>query len=282
MRKLITGLSHFGFARRLVQTLGFHHVANWYLQRFPLIKVMPVSGIKYRAVRVESIPLGAEMLEEGKTYPERSLRPDLTTFADLGCNVGYFACLLSHATRNRSLCGLMIDANPQAVEEAKWHAQANGLVNVFALHGMVGEPSLTREANFHVYASNICSAAQPLLTRQFHLPGKWTRIKVPCLSVEEIWRQKFGNTRCQLLKVDVEGSELNFLQSETNFLRLVDSILLEWHKWRVDLPEVKRLLKEQGFRLIEVLEEDENLGTALFRRNEIGRSDVQNTGPAPA
>ena len=102
--------------------------------------------------------------------------------------------------------------------------------------------------------------------RTVPLRGPWKRTVVPCLDVGELWRQKFGSARCQLLKVDIEGSEMDFFRVEQPFLEQVDTILMEWHKWRVQLPEVERLLATSGFKLAEVLEEQELVGTCLFRR----------------
>jgi hypothetical protein len=67
------------------------------------------------------------------------------------------------------------------------------------------------------------------------------------------------------LKVDIEGSEMDFLKVEQQFLGLVDAILLEWHKWRVKLPEVEALLSASGFKLDEIFDENDLAGTCLFR-----------------
>src|SRR5262245_54294847 len=130
MRQLITQLSRSAAARRLVQRLRLHRLGNWWLRRFPLIKRLPGSGVVYRATRLESIPLSVEMFEKGNLYDAALLPKDFTTFADLGCNVGYFTCWLTHLAHGRTLRGLMLDANPQAVEEAKWHARANGMPEI--------------------------------------------------------------------------------------------------------------------------------------------------------
>ena len=50
------------------------------------------------------------------------------------------------------------------------------------------------------------------------------------------------------------------------FMRRVINIILEWHKWRVSLDELKTFLGSQGFRLKTVLHEDEGLGTAIFKK----------------
>src|SRR5437867_1322394 len=147
MRKLIAYLSRFGVLRRFVQVLHLHKLANLVLRYRPLRKCLPGSTVVYRATSLESIPLAVEMFEKGVTYDRaflQSLRP-IDTFADLGCNVGYFTCLLADLNRGTQIKGLMIDANPQVVTEAAWHAQANHLDQVYALHGIVGEPSPSGE-----------------------------------------------------------------------------------------------------------------------------------------
>jgi FkbM family methyltransferase len=266
MRKFVTWLSRSSLLRRAAQRLHLHDLLNWYLRRFPVVRKLPGSGIVYRATSLESIPLGVEMFGSDKLYRKKDLQGGFSTFADLGCNVGYFTCLLAHFAQGRKLQGLMIDANPAVVKEAKWHAEANRLSGVFALQGIVGESSKNGQAPFYLYASNICSSSRPVEVESLALKGDWTEVKVPCLNVETIWNEKFGNARCQLLKVDVEGSELDFLKTERTFLRRVDSILLEWHKWRVELSDVQTCLREQGFELIEIFEEDQNMGTCFFKR----------------
>src|SRR6266436_1363335 len=141
MRKLIAWLSRAGWLRRFVQRLRLHQLGNWYLGKLPLVKRLPGSGVVYRATRLESIPLAVEMFERGNLYDAALLPANFTSFADLGCNVGYFTCWLAHLAQGRKLRGLMLDANPDAVKEAQWHAQANGLTEVFGLHGILGESS---------------------------------------------------------------------------------------------------------------------------------------------
>ena len=81
-----------------------------------MVKKLPGSGIVYRTSRLESIPLAVDMLEKGSLYPPDLLPSPLTSFADLGCNVGYFTCWLAHE-RGRALKGIMVDANPEVVKE---------------------------------------------------------------------------------------------------------------------------------------------------------------------
>src|SRR5258706_13414439 len=111
MQRLISWLSHFAFLRRSVRWLHLQRVGNWWLHTFPLLKKLPGSGVLYRATRLESIPLAVEMFEKGTLYDASLLPLNFTTFVDLGCNVGYFTCLLAHLAKGRTLPGLMLDAN---------------------------------------------------------------------------------------------------------------------------------------------------------------------------
>src|ERR1041385_6084152 len=217
MRRLITGLSRSAFLRKTVKGLRLHQLANAWLRRFPAMKRLPDSGVVYRATRLESIPLAVEMFEKGNLYDASLLPPHFTTFADLGCNVGYFTCWLAHLAKGRTLRGVMLDANPQAVEEAKWHAHVNAMPEVFGIHGIVGEGKPGDFAEFFLYESNICSTSQLPDIEKMGLKGKWKKIRVPCVSLAENWRQHFNDTRCNVLKVDIEGSEMNFLQNEESF-----------------------------------------------------------------
>jgi FkbM family methyltransferase len=259
--RLIRQLSDVTRLRKAARFLRLYKVANLYLHLFPVVKRLP-SGVTYRARWVESVLLSRQMLESGAMYPRSKLPTQVERFVDLGCNVGYFACWLAELSGARPLKGLMIDANPAVVKEADWHARANHWHEVFAANGIAGERSESGQADFYLYWSNYCSST----TRNPSLSGPWKRTSVPCIDVGELWRQKFGSARCQLLKVDIEGSEVDLFRVEQPFLGLVDAILLEWHKWRVQFPEIERLLRASGFGLGEVLEEHELAGTCLFRR----------------
>lgn len=271
MANLLASLSNSALVRRTVRTLRLHKLANAWLRRFPKTGRLTGSGVHWRATRLESIPLAHEMFEKGNLYDPSLLPKGFSTFADLGCNVGYFTCWLANQASGRPLRGLMLDANPDAVEEARWHAQANGLRDVHGLHGILGESSPTGAVDFYLYESNICSTSQLPDIERMGLQGKWTKIAVPCVRLETEWAARHGTARCHVLKVDIEGSELNFLKAETTFLQRVDSILLEWHKWRVSLDELKEFLGTQGFTLGKILEESPDMGTAFFVRGSESR-----------
>ena len=268
MRKLISYFSRFSLLRGAVRTLRLHKVGNAWLRMFPSIRVLRQSGVRYRAVRMESLPLAVEMFDKNSLY-DAALLPDKVEFiADLGSNVGYFSCWMMHQQSGKKLRGLMIDANPEAVAEAVWHADANGMEELHALNGLVGEGAPGRKVEFFLCESSVCSTAHLPEEEISRMAGKWRKIEVPCLSVEEEWIKRFGNAACDLLKLDIEGSELSFLKNEPEFLKRCGAVLLEWHKWAVSLSEIEATLNQIGFSHIKTLEEGDNLGTAFFLRDK--------------
>jgi FkbM family methyltransferase len=265
MRKLTLKLSRSTIVRKTVKFLRLHLLANWWLHHFPVVKTLPGSGICYRARRVESLGLSVEMLDEGTLYPTSNMLDGIRTFADLGCNVGYFTCWLCHQLKSTQLKGLMVDAHADAIEDARWHVATNNLRNVHVLHGLVGTRGKGGQASFFVHASSVVSTATPPDISSSEA-NTWTQIQVPCISIEENWRKHFSDEPCDLLKIDIEGSEMDFFRNETSFLQRVQTILIEWHKWRVSLGEIEKFLSEQGFSLKLILHEDAEVGTAIFSR----------------
>jgi FkbM family methyltransferase len=258
MRKLVLKMTHSAFIRGVVKTLRLQVLVNWWLHKFPVVKTLP-SGIQYRARRVESLALSAEMFDENTLYSVTDA--PIQSFADLGCNVGYFTCWLCDRLKNTQLKGLMVDANPEAVEDAQWHITQNKLKDVYALQGLAGLPNKKNGVDFFLHTSNVCSTATP---EEGVSANSWTRIQVPCLDIEENWNKRFGNTPCDLLKLDIEGSEVDFFKNEPQFMGRVKTLVIEWHKAKVTLDEVVRLLSGLGMSMKTILHEDAAAGTAIF------------------
>jgi FkbM family methyltransferase len=267
MRLLILRLTGSTIIRKTVKVLRLHLLVNKWLHWFPVVNTLPGSGIRYRARRVESMSLSAEMFDRGLLYTTSGLPDQIRTFADLGCNVGYFTCWLCDRMKSTELKGLMVDANFDAVEDARWHVTANHMKNVKVLEGIVGADQNEERASFYVHTSNVCSTTLPA-DGDPNDSSTWTKIEAPCVKVEENWVKFFGDAPCELLKIDIEGSEMDFFRNEAAFLKRVQTILLEWHKWRVSLAELEAFLGANGFLLQSILQEDAGLGTAIFSRKQ--------------
>jgi FkbM family methyltransferase len=265
MNKSVVKISRFGPLRKTFRVLRFHRLYNRWLEHFPRTKVLDGGSVVYRCRRTESVSLALEMLEGGNSYDVTLLPDNYSTFADLGCNVGYFACLLAHHAKGRSISGIMVDANPAVISEARWHIQKNHWSNVFVMEGLIGNVNHTGDADFYVNEADTCSMAQLGDAQAKDIKG-FKKITVPVLSFGREWSLKMNNQRCHVLKIDIEGSELEFFQAEVEFLKLVDSIFVEWHTHRVSFKEMDLFLKSQGFCLVKIIEDLGTLGTAFYRR----------------
>ncbi len=265
MNKTIVKISRSNALRKMFRALRFHRLYNRWLGRFPRTRALG-DNVVYRCRRTESVSLALEMLEGGNAYDASLLPENYTTFADLGCNVGFFACLLAHHARGRRISGIMVDANPAVIDEARWHVQKNHWSDVYVLQGLVGDVKEPGGADFYVNEADTCSMAQLGDAQAGDIKG-FKKITVPVLSFGREWSQKMGNQRCHVLKMDIEGSELEFLQAEVEFLGLVDSIFVEWHTHRVSFKELDSFLKSHGFGLVKIIEDFGTLGTAFYRRN---------------
>jgi len=250
----------------LVRTLRLRQIAGALLRLKPKVGSLPKTGARYRCRYLETILLADELFKRN-VYLESLTAKPISTFVDLGCNVGLFPVLLTELTGRRDLRGLLIDANPEMVEEAAWHVNANQLNQVVPVFGLAGAANAGQTVDFYLLPSNLGSSQFPVYEPGKPQKGAWKKVTVPCVDVETLWLKNFGDVRCDILKIDIEGSEKTFLQTDKKFLQRVDSIILEWHKWIVSREEVERMLTEQGFQLAQVLEELGQTGIAWYRRS---------------
>jgi hypothetical protein len=147
-------------------------------------------------------------------------------------------------------------------EDARWHVTTTNPRHVHVLHGLVGTRGKGASEFFHAYFKFVSTAIPPDIS--LSEANTWTQIQVPCIGIEENWRKHFGKEPCNLLKIDIEGSEMDFFLNETDFLQHVQTRSIEWRKWRVSLGEIEKFLSEQGFPLKLILHEDAEVGTAIF------------------
>jgi FkbM family methyltransferase len=262
------------FLQLLDRTPAFHHLVRllrvremtaWYLRLLPRERILPKTGARYRCRYLESILLADEIFNRN-VYLNAIDPEKITTFADIGCNVGYFPVLLTELTGRRDLQGLMIDANPEMIAETEWHLRANSLSHVQPVSGLVGAEGDGETVDFYLLPSNLGSSQFAVYEPGKPRKGNWKKIAVPRLNLEEAWLQACGNVRCNVLKIDIEGSERELLKSEQAFLARVDTVIVEWHKWIIPRASVDVLLGQQGFVLIEVLEDIEQTGIAWYGR----------------
>ena len=252
------------FANTLVKTIRINRVIDAYLGRFPIRRRTP-SGLVYWQESVPSMVVANEIFSTDLyAGPVAMLRP--TTFVDLGTNVGYFPLLVAEVVRSRSIRGLCVEPNPHLHPLVELHLSSNGLQDVHLIKGLVGGHRFGAETDFFLNPSHIASSATGRFNPLVPVGGQVRTIKVPVVDLAREWRRFFGDEPVDLLKVDIEGAEVEFLESHTPFLESVRTILIEWHSWITTLEEVSNVLRPSGFELGSVCHMDQHAGTAFFRK----------------
>jgi FkbM family methyltransferase len=261
--RLVDRLNRSPVTHALIERLHVRGIANRALGVVPIVRTLP-SGVKYRYSFLDSIPLADEIF--GQKVYDRALSSDIRTFVDLGCNVGQFVARLADFTGRRDLRGLAVDADRDMIRETAWVVRANGLDGVTPVLGLVGANGSGGVGEFHLHSVKIKSSRFAVEEPGRKSKGDWTTTHVPYVDVEMLWRGLLGDARCDLLKVDIEGSEADFVTPANPFLKRVDRIVIETHKWIVPAAEITARLGACGFRRESVLEETDALEVACFVR----------------
>jgi FkbM family methyltransferase len=260
--------------RWLADRPAVHHaIALFRLQALTkaVLSVRPVMrrteklGIEYRIQYLESFMIADEIFRRG-TYDAAFEGIDVETFIDLGSNVGFFACYAAERMGRKDLIGLSVDANVKMADETRWHIDHNRLSRTTAVHGLVGYPKETKEATFYINASNVASSAQPNENPNVPAKGKTVAITVPTVDLLTAWKERAGDRRVDLLKVDVEGFEAPVLRTIGDVLELTDNVVIEWHRWVATREEVASILKSHGFEFRHLIGEDIHAGVGVFSR----------------
>jgi FkbM family methyltransferase len=263
--KLGLALHRSALANSLIKHLRINRVVDAYLGRFP-IRRRTESGLVYSQESVPSFVVANEIFATDLyAVPIAMVRP--RTFVDLGANVGYFPLLVSEVMKSRSVRGLCVEPNPRLHPLIESHLSSNGLRDVHLIKGIVGGGQAGAEAEFFLNPSHIASSTSGRFNPFVPVGGRVRRIKVPVVDLAREWRLRFGDEPIDLLKVDIEGAEVEFLESHGVFLEGVRSILIEWHSWVTTLEEISGILRRSGFELGSVRHSDKHAGTAFFRKD---------------
>lgn len=265
LKKIIALCLRFRTLRVAAQWLQLRPLANSYLRVFPLARVFGRSQTRYRIRSIGALHVASEIFTSGE-YAGILPLDDLVSFADLGCNCGFFTCFLADALGHKNLSGLMIDANPEMVREAKWHAEVNGLENVRATWGIVGPEAGAATSEFFLHPDAAGSSRFPKSPEDRVTQNQWQRIEAPVLSLAAEWEKCFGDLPCDLLKIDIEGSEESLLEREADFVRGARLLIIEIHWWLIDKVALETSLGALSFQLEKVLSSTHDADVRLYRK----------------
>jgi FkbM family methyltransferase len=247
---------------RAITRLRLVELASKILNVRPLRRTLP-SGVKYRVRYGESLLMADEIFKR-QVYRDPFEGRRVRSFVDLGSNVGYFTCYAMGRTSG-DVVGLSVDANPRMAEETAWHIAQNGRARVKGVWGVVGYPPESDAGTFYLNPSNVSGSAT-VLNPNIPPKGAQEAITVPTVDVNKAWRAHAGDLPVDVLKVDVEGFELEVLRTIPELLARTNAVVLEWHKWITDRAPIDALLDGAGLRFETVVTEDPHCGVAYYRR----------------
>jgi FkbM family methyltransferase len=178
---------------------------------------------------------------------------------DLGANVGYFAFRVLDLIRRQHLDHIipdmtMVEGSPRTFAELESRIRSQQLApaSVHIVHGLVGErtgSALIRESAVHVKSGIVGITA-----------GQG--ISVAFVDVNSLMRDK---TEIDLLKCDIEGSELMFIENYSELLRKVKYAVFELHHDHCDTGKCMTMLENLGFRQT-VLRSNDSFCVAFYSR----------------
>jgi FkbM family methyltransferase len=179
----------------------------------------------------------------------------------LGANVGFFALRVAHLILQNQELNIpfeltLVEGSPTTYKELESRVLSEPLLSnkVKTVHGLVGE----REGSARIFES-VYSGWNSLKPVAY----KSRSFDVPYINLENLYAQ---GSEIDLLKCDIEGSELIFLQNYKNLLFRVKNIVFEFHHNMCDTKYCYEILKEAGFSNHRILSQSSlhSISTELF------------------
>ncbi len=170
---------------------------------------------------------------------ESRVNPDKFTFLDLGANVGFFTIkvadlILQHNNSEIDFRGVLVEGSPSVYSELQQRIdqEPHFSKKLQLIHGLIGEPKGVGkifESDFHITNSLF---SNNLSERKSQV--KYIDLNDLCKSDREI----------DLLKSDIQGSELSFLENyHQHLLKKVRCAIFEIHH---DICDAERCLNILG------------------------------------
>ena len=235
--------------RRLRDALWSRDPLGWDLKSGVKVEVAnPADWILYGEIFVE----GEYDFAIDRAVARSRSHPPLNVL-DLGANVGFFALrLVDRIFRQHGesvpFRAILVEGSPASAAELRRRigrdARLAGSVRIEqGLAGLRSGSATIYEHAFH--AAN--SVNNPVMARE----GKGT--DVPYVDLDAITADM---ERIHLLKCDIEGSELTFLQTYPQLLAKVDAVMIELHPAICDVARCRQLLQAAGLTRRTVIRAD--------------------------
>lgn len=171
---------------------------------------------------------------------------DVNLVIDLGANEGYYILKLK---QNNSKCRVMaVEPNPLAFEILKKNIKSNKLNNIILVNKAVDSKSGKITLEIVEQFSAIGGKDLGIMERPWLKKEMIKKVEVDCLTLNKLCKD-YKINRIDILKLDVEGMEMEILKNSKSLLNKIHKIVVEWHSKKLK-DELKKFLENNGFELI--------------------------------
>lgn len=180
----------------------------------------------------------------------------IRVFVDIGASLGQYSRKISQIINNGFI--IAIEPDPIRFGELEKNCkewQIGSTNKIEALHSVISD--VDGEINFYSTGSNVSgglfSRDLNYLPEEFREGIKWKEIQVKTYRLDTLFKSVFKELKPDLIKIDVEGSELRVLRGCDNILSEgTSSFLIEIHGWadpegQKNPSEIFSLMKSFGY-----------------------------------
>jgi FkbM family methyltransferase len=167
-----------------------------------------------------------------------------STIIDLGANEGFYTLKVKEKAPKSKI--IAVEPNPIAFKILKKNIEANKLKNVMAVNKAV--TSKSGKIVFEIVKDKTTIGALKVY-KKYRKRGKLRKIIVNSITLEKLCRiYKINNI--DLLKIDVEGGELDILKNSENILSKIKKAVVEYHRAQKTRRAVKKIMLKNNFRIL--------------------------------
>ncbi len=179
------------------------------------------------------------------------LRPEFSgkgakLIIDGGACEGYYT--LKVKENNPSCRIIAIEPNPVAYELLKRNIKANSLKNVVLVNSALSAKETQLPFEFVEQVNSVGGTNVRIIKRFWLREDMIKKTTVKAISLESLCN-KYGVKDIDILKLDIQGLEMEVLRSSERLLKRIKKIVVEWHSDFIR-EEVKKFLKYHKFNLV--------------------------------
>lgn len=196
----------------------------------------------------ESLDIYIELLKECEhtklsQFPAKN---DLY-IVDLGANEGYFTLKIKEKVpKSKIIC---VEPNPSAFETLKKNIKTNNLKDITLINKAV--TSKNGKVSFEILAGASTISGLKIKREKWFDREQIKKIDVDSITLTDLYK-KCKLKRIDLLKLDIQGAEMDVLRSSRDVLPNIKKIVVEYHNFLNPKlkKNIKNFLKSNGFKLL--------------------------------